>query len=150
MARIGKILADAADVIGAVGDGFVHVDSARHPEVPAEGGVEGGRPDYSAPQARRRLIHQRVAQAGVLDALDRLADEGLDQQRLGFLGRNAARLEVEQQILVEIARGRAVAALHVVGEDLQFRLVVGLGRVRQQQRVRRHLGVGLLRVPAAR
>ena len=40
-----KILADAADVIGAVGDGFVHVSPlARHPEVPAEGGVEGGRP----------------------------------------------------------------------------------------------------------
>ena len=40
-----KILADAADVIGAVRDGFLHVSPlARRPEVPAEGGVEGGRP----------------------------------------------------------------------------------------------------------
>ena len=92
------------------------------------------------------LLHQRVAQAGMLDALHRLADEGLDQQRLGFLGRNAARLEVEQQVLVEVARGGAVAALHVVGEDFELRLVVGLGGLRQQQRVRRHLGVGLLRL----
>ena len=94
------------------------------------------------------VIHQRVAQAGMLDAFHRLADEGLDQQRLRFLGRDAARLQVEQQILVEIARGRAVAALHVVGENLQFRLVVGFGGVRQQQRMGRHLGVGLLRFRA--
>ena len=94
----------------------------------------------------RDVLHQRLAQAGMLDALDRLADEGLDQQRLGFLGRNAARLQIEQQVLVERAGGRAVAALHVVGEDLELRLVVGLGVLRQQQRVRRHLGVGLLRV----
>ena len=57
-------------------------------------------------------------------------------------------LQIEQQILVERAGGRAVAALHVVGEDLQLRLVVGLGGLRQQQRVRRHPGVGLLRVRA--
>jgi hypothetical protein len=38
------------------------------------------------------VLDQRVAQAGMLDALDRLADEGLDQQRLGLLGGNAARL----------------------------------------------------------
>ena len=82
----------------------------------------------------------------MLDAFDRLADERLDQQRLGFGVRNAARLEIEQQVLVEIARGRAVAALHVVGVDFELRLVVGLGVFRQQQRVRRHLGVGLLRV----
>ena len=84
----------------------------------------------------------------MLDALDRLADEGLDQQRLGLLGRNAARHEIEQQVLVERARGRAVAALHVVGEDFELRLVVGLGRLREQQRVRHHLGVGLLRLRA--
>ena len=31
------------------------------------------------------MVHQRVAQPGVLDPLHRLADEGLDQQRLGLL-----------------------------------------------------------------
>src|SRR6185295_442470 len=30
-------------------------------------------------------LHQRLAQARMLDALDRLADERLDQQRLGLL-----------------------------------------------------------------
>ena len=66
------------------------------------------------------------------------------------VSRNAARHQIEQQVLVERARGRAVAALHVVGEDLQLRLVVGLGLLGQQQRLRHHLGVGLLRVAAAR
>src|SRR5437660_7994107 len=70
-------------------------------------------------------VDQRVAQAGVLDPLHRLADEGLDEQRLRLLGRNAARLEVEQQLLVESARGRAVTALHVVGEDFELALVIG-------------------------
>ncbi len=56
--------------------------------------------------------------------------------------------QIKQQILVERAGGRAVAALHVVGEDLQLRLVVGFGVVRQQQRLRHHLGVGLLRARA--
>ena len=32
----------------------------------------------------------------MLDPLDRLADERLDEQCLGFLGRNAARLELKQ------------------------------------------------------
>ena len=39
-----------------------------------------------------------------------------------------------------------MAAQHVVGKDFQLRLVVGLRFVRQQQRARHHLGVGLLRV----
>ena len=90
-------------------------------------------------------LDQRLAQAGMLDALDRLADEGLDQQRLGLRAGNAARAQIEQQVLVELAGGRAVAALHVVGEDFQLRLVVGLGLLGQHQRVRGHLGVGLLR-----
>ena len=38
-----------------------------------------------------------------------------------------------------------MAADHVVGEDLQFRLVVHAGAVRQQQRLRLHRAVGLLR-----
>ena len=80
------------------------------------------------------------------DLLDRLADEGLDQQRFGFLLRNAARHQIELQAWIERAGGGAVAADHVVGEDFQLRLVVGFGLVRQQQRARHHLGVGLLRV----
>ena len=58
----------------------------------------------------------------MIDALDRLADKGLDQKRAGLNLRNAARFEIKQQILVDLARGRAMAADHVVGEDLKLRL----------------------------
>ena len=51
----------------------------------------------------------------MLDALHRLADEGLDQEPLGILGWNAARPEIEQQVFVESAGGGAVAALDVIG-----------------------------------
>ncbi len=59
--------------------------------------------------------------------------------------RDAARLEIEQQILVDLAGGRAVAADHVVGENLKLGLGIELGRLRQQQRLRHLLAVGLLR-----
>ena len=122
-----EILADAVDVIGAIGDRGMH-----------------GHARFASQAATCSISVSR--RPGVLDAFDRLADKGLDHQRLGLLGGNAARLEVEQQVLVERAGGRAVAALHVVGEDFELGLVVGLGLVREQQRVRRHLGVGLLGV----
>src|SRR5581483_9567900 len=83
----------------------------------------------SRAKPRGDLLHQRLAQAGVLDTLDRLAEERLDQQRLGFRGRNAARHQVELELLVEGAGGSAVAALDVVGKDLEFRLVVGFGAI---------------------
>ncbi len=73
-----KILADAVHVIRAVAHRRVHRSSLPRPE-PGDD-----------------LVHQRVAQPGMFDAFDRLADEGLDQQRLGLLGGNAARPEVEQ------------------------------------------------------
>ena len=101
-----------------------------------------------APSQRRDGFHQHLAQPGMLDAFDRLADERLDQQGLGLRLRNAASHEIELQILIERAGRRAVAALHVVSEDFQFRLVVGLGLLGQQQRPRHHLGVGLLRALA--
>ena len=59
--------------------------------------------------------------------------------------RNAARHQIEFQLVVERAGGGAVAALHVVGKDLELRLVVGFGALGQKQRPRHHLGVGLLR-----
>ncbi len=98
-------------------------------------------------QPRRDLIDQRLAQAGMLDAFDRLAEKGLDQQRFGLRGRNAARHQIEFQFVVERAGGGAVAALHVVGENLELGLVVGFGAIGQQQRLRHHLAVGPLRVP---
>src|SRR5260370_3267699 len=92
-----------------------------------------------------RRANQRILHALVLERLDCLADEGLDEERLGFGLRNAARLQIEQQVLVQRPGRRAVAALHIVGENLELRLVVGFGVLREQQRLRHHLAVGLLR-----
>ncbi len=83
-----------------------------------------------------RLRHQRLAQRLIVDGFNRFTDESLDHQRLGFLLRNAARLQIEQQIVIERTGGGAMAADHVVGEDFQFRLVIGFGLFRQQQRMR--------------
>ena len=58
----------------------------------------------------------------------------------------AARAQVEDRVLVELADRRAVRALHVVGEDLELRLGVDRRVVGQQQRPVGLLGVGLLRV----
>src|SRR5512147_389362 len=69
-----------------------------------------------------RRLEKGLSQSLVLDALDRLADKGLDQQSAGLILGNAAGFEVEQQILVDLARGRAVAAHHVVGEYLKLGL----------------------------
>ena len=61
---------------------------------------------------------------------------------------DAARAQVEQRLLVELADRRAVRALHVVGVDLQLRLGVDLRVVGEQQVMVGLLGVGLLRVLA--
>src|SRR6478672_628933 len=92
-----------------------------------------------------RRLEQCLPQTLMLEALDRLADKGLDQQGAGLVLGNAAGLEVEKQILVDLARGRAVAAHHVIGEDLKLRLRVELSRLGEQQRLRHLLAVGLLR-----
>ncbi len=94
---------------------------------------------FRAPPAMQRGRHQRIAEAFMRDLLDRLADEGLDQQGLGLFVVDAARHQIKLQARIERAGGGAMAADHVVGEDFQFRLVVGFGLVRQQQRPRHHL-----------
>src|SRR4029078_12163890 len=91
------------------------------------------------------MLHERIAQPSMLNAFHRFADEGLDQERLGFFLGNSPRFEVKQETFVEAACGSAVAALDVVSEDLQLRLVVRLCSIRKQQRVRGHLGFRLLR-----
>ena len=76
------------------------------------------------------------------------AGERVDQHvaRLGV--GQAARAQVEDRVVVELADRRAVRALHVVGEDLELRLGVDRRVVGEQQRPVRLLGVGLLRVLA--
>ncbi len=68
------------------------------------------------------------------------------RQRLRRLvTRQAARAQVEEGGLVELAHGRAVGALHVLGVDLELGLGVDLGLRRQEQVV-----IRLLRVRAVR
>ena len=69
----------------------------------------------------------------VLDLLEGLADKGADQQRPAP-PRGCRAPRVEQKLLVDLARGRAVAAYDVVGEDLELRLGIELRLFGQQQR----------------
>ena len=128
MAEDREILADAVDVVGAV------VHRGMHRQLPR-----------ASSQAATCSISASRSPACSMPSIASPTKAWISSASASFC-RNAARPQIEQQVLVERARGRAVAALHVVGEDLQFRLVVGLGLLRQQQRMRRHLGVGLLRV----
>ena len=82
----------------------------------------------------------------MLNAFDCLSNKSLHQQRFGLLFRNTARHEVKFQVLIERAGGRTVAALHIVGKYFELGLVVGLGVLREQQSLRHHLGIGLLRI----
>ena len=123
----GKSSRTRVDVIGTVRDCRMH-----------------GHPRAASQRCAAAIASSRRSSLTI--DFDGLADEGLDQQRLRFLLGKPARAQVEQQALVERAGGGAMAAGDVVGEDLELRLVVGLGLVGQQQRPRHHLGVGLLRV----
>ena len=97
----------------------------------------------SQPAEASRQSASRSASSST--SLERLADEGLDQQRAGFASGMPRASQIEQQVLVDLAAGRAVAADHVVGEDLELGLGIELGRLRQHQRLRHLLAVGLLR-----
>ena len=71
------------------------------------------------------LLHQgesRLTGGFERNVVDGLGQEGFDQQTAGFVSRDAAGLKIEKLGIVEIACGRAVGALHVVGVDLQHRL----------------------------
>ena len=76
---------------------------------------------------RATLLEQGRQRPSAVDPLDGLAQEGLDQDvpRPGL--RDAARAQIEERRVVELAGGRAVAALDVVGVDLKLRLGVDLG-----------------------
>ena len=81
-----------------------------------------------------------------LHAVEALAGEGIEQQLARGHLVDAARTQIEQRVLLDLADGRAVRALHVVGVDLQLRLGVDLRVIGEQQVAVGLLGVGLLRV----
>src|SRR5262249_936017 len=141
-----KILANAGHIVTAIGDCGMHACYSLPTPwpnacAPVRMTIDGSPPCLavalvptpSGPCAHPRLRdrHQGFLDALLLNSLKSLPDEGRDQQRLGFLLRQAARFNVKQEILVERARGRTVPALHVISEDLQLRLVVRLGPLGQ-------------------
>ena len=91
-------------------------------------------------------VGERVTHALMADRLEGLGDEGGDQHGLGLGLGNAARAQIEEMVVIDIARGRAMAADDIIGIDLELGLGVELGRLREKQRVTRLLAVGLLGV----
>ena len=110
------------------------------------------RPSHARRRASQPASRSRMTSAmrGVLDLGDRLVDEGEDQQLLGRAPRDAARGQVEERRLVDGAGGGAVAALDVVGVDLELGLGEELARLVEQQALADLVAVGLLRHRAER
>ena len=80
------------------------------------------------------------------DALHQVGGEGVGEQAPRRLDADAARAQVEDRVLVELADGRAVRAAHVVGEDLELGIGVDQRLRGEQQVAAGLLGVGLLRL----
>src|SRR5688572_7966190 len=94
-----------------------------------------------------RQVDQRLANLVVRNVFEGFGREGGDEQGTRLGKRNAARAQIEDEVLVQIAGGRAVSADYVVGIDFELRLGVELGSRRKQQSVARLLAIGLLGVP---
>src|SRR6185503_16811241 len=82
------------------------------------------------------------------DPFDQLVGERMDEHAARLVGPDAARAEEEEGVVVEPADGRAVAALHVVGEDLELRLGVDDRVAREEEILVDLSGVALLRLRA--
>ena len=67
-------------------------------------------------------------QHGVADMVAHLGSEGIHQQNPGIGLADATLAHVEHGLLVELARGSAMRAFHVVGINLKERLAVDFGR----------------------
>ena len=72
--------------------------------------------------------------------------EGTNEHHTGFVLRNAAGAHIEERIFVQVAACRAVAAFHVVSENLKLRLRVELGFIRENEPSDQLMPFGLLRV----
>jgi len=76
---------------------------------------------------QRQALLDLAPQLRDLDPGDHILEECPLQQPLRDLGLEAARQQVEQHALVELAGGGAVAAAYLVGVDLQLRSHVEFG-----------------------
>ena len=86
------------------------------------------------------------ARRAFLHAVQAFACEGEKQQAARGNFVDAARAQIEKRVLFDLADGRAVRALHVVGVDFKLRFGVDLRLIGKQQVAIGLLGVGLLRV----
>jgi hypothetical protein len=77
-------------------------------------------------------------------AIRHVLNEGGEQHAPRLLRRDAPRLQVEHLVWIQRCNGRAVAALDVIGVDLEFGLVEDLGAVLEQQATRHLVTVGTL------
>src|SRR5580700_12227283 len=71
-----------------------------------------------------QMSQQMRAGREVLDRFHRRAQEAVDQHPPRLLGRDAARPQIKQCRLVEIADAGAMAAFDIIGVNLKFRLGV--------------------------
>src|SRR5262249_45848349 len=82
-------------------------------------------------QAALQLGTERIDR----DTADDVVGKGVSQQLPGLLLADAARLQIEDLFLIELANARSVRALDIIGVNLQLRLGVDHCIVRQQQRL---------------
>ena len=88
---------------------------------------------------------QHLTHGAAFYAFDDFAGKGVNQHPPRGLFRDAARAQVKDALVVQLADGRAVRAFHVVGVNFQLGLGVGGRVIGKQQVFVRLLGVGLLR-----
>src|SRR5215210_3624542 len=79
------------------------------------------------------------------DILECLSGESRYEERPRLGQGNAARAQIEEMILLEVAGGGAVAADDIIGVNLELGLGIELGGGGEQESVARLLAVGLLR-----
>src|SRR6201991_5234796 len=84
-------------------------------------------------QVRDQQVAQMLAQGLVRQRFEGGTAKRQREQAKCLRQRNPARTQVEQRALVELADGRAMRGLDLVGVDLEFRFGVDLGLVREQQ-----------------
>src|SRR6476660_1720421 len=76
---------------------------------------------------------QMITNRWVIEALNHFVEESGDEEALGHVCRNAAGAQIEELVLVDLARGRAVGATDVVGEDFEAGHGVGFGVVAEEK-----------------
>ena len=115
------------------------------PPTPPSAGGEMGVALSPQPTLQRRIDSASRTRL-VLRSVERIGDEGAQSAALGLGSADAAAVEVEERLRVELADRRAMRAFHVVGEDLELGLGIDRRRALEQQPLQRLLAIGLLRV----